>query len=361
MTARITHSFLVLLARNLVMRLAALVGLTTAVLVLASCGGSPTPASPAPPGDPLATTNADRFVATDGSDASPDCARARPCRTIQRAHDVATAGEEVAVARGTYDERLRISKGIHIDPQGNQSDTRLRGNVEVGLTGGTFKWEGFTLTPGGGAINGFDLTLYAGSKVVVNFTAIGAYAEHGILARLAGGELVVAANVSSNRNSGDGLHVEGNGSLRVQGIELRENAGDGLQLAGVNGISATIDFTAFRLNGEAGFQIENMRSGSVTIDGSCVFNNGSQAGLTFSNLLGGTVTVSRTDIAFNRTGGASILASTITPNLTGNWWNSPSGPSGAGGGSGDSISSGLMFVPVATSPQLPNFSVSECR
>jgi hypothetical protein len=330
------------------------------VLAVSSCGGgSSTAPSGSMPTWRLAPI-ANRFVAIDGSDGSPDCAQTRPCRTIQRAHNVATVGEFVTVRAGTYDELLAISKGITIvADSGNATDTRLRGGAVVDLTAGTFDLRAFTLTPGLGATTGFNLTLRTGTKVIVAFTAIGAYSTDGIAAVFAGGSLEVTSS-SSNRNTGDGIHVSGSsGTLTVDDTELRENIGDGLQFSGVGGIAATISRSPIRLNGEAGLQIEGMSSGSVTVTGSCVLNNtGSQAGLEFSNLSAGTVSVSTSDIAFNRIG-ASITTSAITPNLSGNWWNSASGPSGAGGGGGDSITAGLNFQPFATVAQ--SLGLSKCQ
>jgi peptidoglycan/xylan/chitin deacetylase (PgdA/CDA1 family) len=78
-------------------RAAAAVGALLAAAGLAACGESTPSPSPSPPPPPPAS----RFVSQAGSD-SGSCRAASPCRSFDRAYQVARPGERVAVAAGSY-------------------------------------------------------------------------------------------------------------------------------------------------------------------------------------------------------------------------------------------------------------------
>ena len=63
---------------------------------------------------PASAGAVDRYVTTAGSDESNDCSSpSSPCATIDHAIDEATSGDTVKVARGTYNENIRISTPIN--------------------------------------------------------------------------------------------------------------------------------------------------------------------------------------------------------------------------------------------------------
>lgn len=71
-------------------------------LSVSADGTFTTDALPAPPG------TADLYVATTGNDTTGDGSSGNPWRTIQKAAQVATAGQTVSVAPGTYNERVNF-------------------------------------------------------------------------------------------------------------------------------------------------------------------------------------------------------------------------------------------------------------
>ena len=52
-----------------------------------------------------------RYVSTSGTD-NPTCDRSHPCRTVQHGVDVATPGDTVRIAAGTYVEQVLVSKTV---------------------------------------------------------------------------------------------------------------------------------------------------------------------------------------------------------------------------------------------------------
>ena len=61
-------------------------------------------------------------------------------------------------------------------------------------------------------------------------------------------------------------------------------------------------------------------------------------------------TISQSRIVDNASGAVAQSSATIT--ATENWWGSPSGPSGAGAGSGDSVSAGVDYSDPLSMPPL---------
>ncbi|HEX9904227.1 MAG TPA: hypothetical protein VGA77_04610, partial [Propylenella sp.] len=71
------------------------------------------------------------FVASNGKDSNP-CSRPAPCRTLQRAHNVTTAGGELQILdSGSYRAILRISKSITVSGVGSNA-TAGRITIENG-------------------------------------------------------------------------------------------------------------------------------------------------------------------------------------------------------------------------------------
>ena len=105
--------------RHLLLPLSALALAATLLWLLTTLTG---PAQAAPSSAASATT---RYVAPSGDD-SRDCTRVDfPCATIQRALDVATAGDLVKVAGGVYDQvvaRSSLTQVVYI-----QRDVTIEG------------------------------------------------------------------------------------------------------------------------------------------------------------------------------------------------------------------------------------------
>ncbi len=97
-------------------------------------------------------------------------------------------------------------------------------------------------------------------------------------------------------------------------------------------------------NSTGGIQISNVVfSGNTATggDGGAIYDNTDAGGPASNNcFVGNTAT----------TGGGLFRGTTPALNAINNWWGSASGPSGAGPGTGDSVSSNVTFSPFLTSP-----------
>ena len=98
----------------------------------------------------------------------------------------------------------------------------------------------------------------------------------------------------------------------------------------------------------------------ITIDSNNLYNNGTA--ILVSDELGGSPS-SNVQVHFNNIAGntSGIVVNpggyTGTLNAESNWWGSPSGPSGAGPGTGDSVSAGVDFANWLPSPAPSNFQL----
>ncbi len=112
------------------------------------------------------------YVAPDGSDSANDCrAPDRPCASVRSAVANALAGDQVAVARGTYTENLKIRTPVKLlggydrrnwsrclDPCRNTCMSVIDGDQSgwavsvLSVTSGTAVVDGFTLTNGQGGL-----------------------------------------------------------------------------------------------------------------------------------------------------------------------------------------------------------------
>jgi hypothetical protein len=122
-------------------------------------------------------------------------------------------------------------------------------------------------------------------------------------------------------------------------------------------------------NHEAGIRVQVQRGGSLTVMDSCIRGNGlspgdpqnpasgmslngiTQLGVSSPPGSSNFVTVIRSEIVQNMSGGADIRASSLVPDMRQNWWGAANGPSGTGrSGSGDSVTAGITVDPFATTP-----------
>ncbi|MBX3191811.1 MAG: right-handed parallel beta-helix repeat-containing protein [Labilithrix sp.] len=97
---------------------------TLLVLVLPVVGCASVADEPIADSTSALTACGARLVATTGSDLG-DC-RSRPCRTIQRAVDVACAGDVVRVDRGEYDENVVVRQSVAIQGERRRGRTLVR-------------------------------------------------------------------------------------------------------------------------------------------------------------------------------------------------------------------------------------------
>src|SRR5581483_5632423 len=101
-------------------------------------------------------------------------------------------------------------------------------------------------------------------------------------------------------------------------------------------------------------------NGPTSVDGMTLTHNtitGNQFGLrlgepTKNNVGPTTVHINRNNISGNVSGAGATNVSQTSADATCNWWGAATGPSGAGSGTGDSVSSGYSFVPWLTSSNL---------
>ena len=177
---------------------------------------------------------------------------------------------------------------------------------------------------GGGIYNSGTLML---SHSVCNYNAAevaGGGIHNGSTATLLNSELV-----ANSARDGGGINVY-SGSAAFINSEIRANvaisSGGGLEQQGGQTFIVSSRFLD-NAAGDTGGAVQQL-GGSVYIDRSCLVNN--------------------TYVALAR-GDDSL--STVTT-ATYNWWGAVDGPSGAGPGLGDSVSSGVIFDPFLTNPIL---------
>ncbi len=179
-------------------------------------------------------------------------------------------------------------------------------------------------------------------------------------------------------NSISGLSItngtfSGNGASGGDGGAIYDNSSNGLVFNGGSVTNSSVspggDGGGIYDNSGGGIQISNVVFTGNTAtggDGGAIYDNSNGAGPVSNNcFVGNTAT----------TGGGLFRSSTPALDATNNWWGAASGPSGAGPGTGDSVSTNVTFLPFLTtapaicgggppSPgtlqfSLANYSVSE--
>lgn len=227
------------------------------------------------------------FVSGLGNDANP-CSLAQPCRTFQRAHDVAPAGGEIDVLDPSGYGSLTVSKAIAIQGHGFATITVAQGAIGLTVNAGVndrVSLTGLVVDGASVGLTGIMLTsaksLTIANSIVRNVTASGiALAPTGnavisissttvsdngangiFLQPTAGAAHAVFNHVEAYNNGNHGIGVFGNflaanqGPVEAFAIDTvaAHNAGDGFYVLGQNFVS---EFKLFHCstfgNGHAG-------------------------------------------------------------------------------------------------------------
>lgn len=154
-------------------------------------------------------------------------------------------------------------------------------------------------------------------------------------------------------NSSGGLNITngtftGNTASGGDGGAIYDNSSNGLVFNGGSVTNSDVspggDGGGIYDNSSGGVQISNVVfSGNTATTGGAIYDNTDGSGPASNNcFVGNTAT----------TGGGIFRFTTPALNAINNWWGSASGPSGAGPGTGDSVSTNVTFTPFLTSPPI---------
>lgn len=253
---------------------------------------------------------------------------------------------------------------------------RIVGNVFAGFSGTAIVAQGIAGTlsrklrlssnsilgnaVAGGAVQSFSSAMTTTDGIIQVDDNLILNVKTGILVSKCSGNVArnefTSAQVGMDFSDSPGVLVERNDFSTSASFATAFNA-QGFTTAGMRLIrsgNATIRNNSFA--GGNGGIVVTQQSAGVTIDANVVRNmitsplgGGSGIVLTLSS----SAEIHNNNLE-NNAFGLSVLGSTA--NATNNWWGAANGPSGAGGGSGNSISAGVPFSPFLTAPN-PNAGV----
>jgi hypothetical protein len=163
-----------------------------------------------------------RFVAITGLDTNP-CTRTQPCRTLQRGHDVAAAGDEVQVLdSGEFGPDLAIAKSITISAVGVSATISHPANspaVTVNAPGISVVLRGLVLN---GSDTGFDGILIEDAAAVhVENCEIERFFSNGI--SLTSDDTRMFVSGSSFRDNGSGIFVDAEAAFTIVNSRFENN------------------------------------------------------------------------------------------------------------------------------------------
>jgi hypothetical protein len=244
---------------------------------------------------------------------------------------------------------------------------------DVTISGGSTTQRGGAINNGGGTLN-INHSTFSGNAAILNSGSDDAIAG----AIYNGGGTVNISNSTFSRNSAyrwsGGIRNDLNGILTVTHTNFTNNDGGAwgggidnnsgsatvtdsvfssntANFGGgiVNNSSLTIIGSTFSSNEASGRGGAVLNQGILTIKdsllianlGGAIYNNGSLASIHNSCIVANTLNPETGRVIFSN-GSTSLIA-------TNNWWGEPDGPSGAGPGSGDSVSTNVVFNPFLTS------------
>lgn len=333
-------------------------------------------------------------VSISGSDVEGDGSHTKPWRTIQHAIDRAGRGDTIVVGPGTYNEQLNISKSIILtSPTGDYLTSA------VVLTGGGSGWSLITVgnAASGSVIQGFrfekvtsseavifgdvgahDITVKSNSFVDCTGSAIFLYdtgdrssyrgwliASNRVDGIIGAGKAglwlgtLVNSKITGNtieRTNGPAIvlrHLENVtissnriSNFLVAGVLVPETIsprwGSGLFVSG-NLIDGTVQSGRGQTETPDGIQIVSYVT-DVHIKGNALTGSARGCVVFGSNPAASNVHINFNSIYGNTSYGVQNLSGGRL-DATNNWWGASDGPSNAGKGSGDGVSSGVEYEP----------------
>lgn len=144
------------------------------------------------------------------------------------------------------------------------------------------------------------------------------------------------------------LEISGNGIVHLNNLTVTNGIGWGAGIGIATGTTVYMDNCIVKNNNASshGGGIDNsgtlyakncvITANSATISGAGIYNDG------------GTLNIEKSSISGNTAPIQSGIAATNTVTAKNNWWGSSTGPSGAGTGTGDSVSGKVLFDPWLT-------------
>jgi len=340
----------------------------------------------------------DWYVAPGGNDANSCFLLASPCLTIQAAVNKAGAGDTVHVAAGTYAEHVAVNKSLTI----NGANVGVAGNGvrnPESIVDGSNTDAAFAITTNNVTIDGFKVqngsngSYFSGiwsqtgtlnSKIqnnIITGNAIGVWAQ-------CGGNCLIEANLFDSNNQsgpsgGSAIGADNTSGLTVNNNEIKGHTTNNPVLLQATGPSAHTNFSftnnsvhdnacgcsaiyALAINGGT------FTGNDISAAGSDLrFGGGDTSIQVTKNILHSTIGVNIVDDGFglglnsgivvnrNSITGHSVAGvdnsqpgQTAAVDATCNWWGAADGPSGAGPGTGDPVTTGVNFAHWLTSSDL---------
>jgi len=213
----------------------------------------------------VAAAGATYYVASGGADTNDCLSQGTPCLTIGAAVGKTAAGDTIAVAGGSYHERVVIAHDLTlngagvgatiVDGTGLMTGTlvSVEPSANAVISGLTVQYGRADEGYGGAVTSGGSLTLmnavlqdnsggsagglyqYGGAVTVINSVVSGNDGDTGGIAVTNGGLTVMSSTVNANSGNVGGIGVD-NAALTLTGATVSGNSGGGI----VNGGAATL-------------------------------------------------------------------------------------------------------------------------
>jgi Right handed beta helix region len=273
-------------------------------------GRLPTP-TPTPSPGPSGTW----YVSKDGNDSLDCLSTSTACLTINAAVAKAHAGDQIIIGPGTFEEN---------DPASDVALIIL--NKDVALHGNGSSGPSATLISGYRVTDA--LTVSGTARVSIDniIIANGGGRGSGLYVTSNDHPNVTLLNSVIQNNAGPGVHILGNGSVTLENVTIRANAG-GIEMAGTGSDSGNVAVRNSRIVENNGPGINNhsgrLNVSNTTIDG----NSAASAGGGITNWQEGNATIELSTISRNSSGiynaGMMTLTnSTVSTNQQGSGiWN----------------------------------------
>lgn len=272
------------------------------------------------------------FISTTGKNAN-NCTLAAPCRSLQRALNIAPEGGEIRVLdSGFYGNSAIVRKSLSIN--GNGHTVTLNNPIIINKANAVVALRSLALDGQGAVEDG--VTINRASAVHIERSVISRFTGHGIATEAPNLDLFVL-DTAVRDNGLDGINIAGNGSVRLTADNSRftNNGRVGIAVAkghttihrstiagNEHGISATganvtVMSTVASQNANAGFVAG---SGAVMAIESSVASGNAQAGVRLDG--GSVVRLSNSTVTRNGTGVANlsgaVFESRVNNTISGN-------------------------------------------